>query len=402
MLRKIPFSLFFIFILFAKTLIAQSSVDIYGYVQSSYSFFHNYYTPYAPVGESNYTYNNMGINQLNLFLAKDLGNDFSSFINFEFINNYSSDKGFGSFNISEAYIKWDYRDFLKVKFGMVIPQFNALFEIYNRTPLLPYVVRPKLYDATSGNLVDIFDILPQKALIQVYGSIPVESANLEYALFAGNPPNSLLSSPNNNLLPGYVAYGESANNYISFGGRVGIKTSNLRIGVSASIDKDNRRNFIKDELNGTANLGDLDRYRLGSDFYFKLGKFELSAEYLMTKTKVSSAIQDSLNLWNAEDPYFVGKSFDKTFYYATLLYNISSKLYVYTMYDYLNDDVDPFYFGLDGYYGYHFGGGYYVNESILLKIQYFKNFGRFDTGEPVIPIRNYYENNVAVGVSIIF
>jgi hypothetical protein len=344
----------------------------------------------------------MGINQLNLFFAKDFGDDFSSFINFEFVNNYSSDKGFGSFNLSEAYIKWDYRDFLKLKFGMVIPQFNALFEIYNRTPLLPYVVRPKLYDATSGNLVDIFDILPQKALIQIYGSIPVESTNLEYALFAGNPPNSFLSSPNNNLLPGYVAYGQSAVNYISFGGRIGIRTSNIRLGVSASFDKDNRRNFIKNSLGDSVNLGDLNRYRLGSDLYFKLGNFELSAEYLITKTKVSSDLQDSLDTWNASDPYFIGKSFDKTFYYATLLYNVSSKIFVYIMYDYLNDSVNPYYFGLDGYYGYHLGGGYYLNDNILFKIQYFKNFGRFDTGEAVIPIRNYYENNVAVGVSIIF
>lgn len=402
MLKKISFSLPLLFIFISQTAMAQNTIDIYGYVQSSYLFFHNYYNPFPPSGEANYTYHNMGINQLNLFFAKDFGDDFSSFINFEFVNNYSSDKGFGSFNLSEAYIKWDYRDFLKLKFGMVIPQFNALFEIYNRTPLLPYVVRPKLYDATSGNLVDIFDILPQKALIQIYGSIPVESTNLEYALFAGNPPNSFLSSPNNNLLPGYVAYGQSAVNYISFGGRIGIRTSNIRLGVSASFDKDNRRNFIKNSLGDSVNLGDLNRYRLGSDLYFKLGNFELSAEYLITKTKVSSDLQDSLDTWNASDPYFIGKSFDKTFYYATLLYNVSSKIFVYIMYDYLNDSVNPYYFGLDGYYGYHLGGGYYLNDNILFKIQYFKNFGRFDTGEAVIPIRNYYENNVAVGVSIIF
>jgi len=402
MLKRIPYSLFFIFILLFRSSMAQSSIDIYGYVQSSYSFFHNVWNPYAPPGEDNYTYNNMGINQLNLFVAKDLGNDLSSFINFEFINDYSSDKGFGSFNLSEAYLKWDYRDFLKVKFGMIIPQFNSLFEIYNRTPLLPYLIRPKLYDATSGNLVDIFDILPQKALIQVYGSVPVGAANIEYALFAGNPPNKFLSSPNNDLLPSYVAFGRAAVSYVSVGGRVGIKTSNLRIGVSACFDKDSQRKFIKNSNPDTVNLGDFNRYHIGSDFYLKVGNFELSAEYLKVKTKVSSDVQDSLNVWNAADPYDVGKSFDKTFYYATLLYNISSKLFVYTMYDYLNDDFNPFYFGLDGFYGYHLGGGYYVNDNILLKIQYFKNFARFDTGEAVIPIRDYYENNLAIGVSITF
>ena len=78
------------------------------------------------------------------------------------------------------------------------------------TELLYYLVsKRKLYDATSGNLVDIFDILPQKALLQVYGSIPVNSVNIEYAIFAGNPPNKFMVSPNNNNLlpPGYVASG---------------------------------------------------------------------------------------------------------------------------------------------------------------------------------------------------
>ena len=113
-------------------------------------------------------------------------------------------------------------------------------------------------------------------------------------------------------------------------------------------------------------------------------------------------MQDSLNAWNAADPYDIGNSVDKSFYYATLLYNISSKIFVYTMYDYLNDSTNPSYFGKDGYYGYHFGAGYYVNDNILLKIQYFKNFLKIDSGETDNPIRNYYENNVAIGASIIF
>jgi hypothetical protein len=381
---------------------AQSSIDIYGYVQSSYLFFHNKFDPYPPEGEQNYTYHNMGLNQLNLFFVNDLGENFSGFINFEFINNYSSDKGFGSLNLQEVYLKWDYHDYLKVKFGVVIPQFNAMFEIYNRTPLLPYLIRPKLYDATSGNLVDIFDILPQKALVQIYGSVPIDNSHLEYALFAGNPPNKFISSPQNDLLPGYVAYGESAVKYFSLGGRIGLKTNAFRIGISGSIDKDNRENFVKNEDGDISNLGDLPRYRIGSDFDFKFSNFELSAEYLIVKSKVTPAIQDSLNEWSSLYPYFIGNSFDKTFYYATLLYNFSDRLFTYVMYDYLNDSVDPYYFGLDGYYGYHVGGGYYLNDNIILKAQFTRNFARFDTGEDVIPIRKYSENNIAVGVSLSF
>lgn len=394
--------LFILLLPLLGTTFAQSNIDVYGYAQTSYLFFNNSYDPYPPEGEKNYKYNNMGIGQLNLFFAKDFGDDFSAFINFEFINNYSSDKHFGSFNLQEAYVKWDYRNFLKVKFGMIIPQFNNLFEIYNRTPLLPYLIRPKLYDATGGNLVDIFDILPQKSLLQVNGFIPFNAINLEYAFFLGNPPNKFISSTDNDLLPGYVAFGQSAESYFSYGGRTGLRLGDFRIGVSGSIDKDNRRNFVKNSMEETADLGDLDRYRIGSDLNFKFGNFELSAEYLLVKTSLSSEIQDSLNAWNELDPYFIGNSFDKTFYYATLQYYLSEKLNFYIMYDYLNDKVDPYYFGLDGYYGYHFGGAYFINDSVILKLQYTKNFARYDTGEEVNPIRKYSENNVAAGVSITF
>lgn len=386
----------------SEVLIAQSSIEIYGYAQSSYLLYNNKYDPYPPQGEQNYTYHNMGINQLNLFFNKDFGDNFSSFINLEFINNYSSDKGFGSFNLQEAYIKWDYRDFLKVKFGMIIPQFNSLFEIYNRTPLLPYIIRPKLYDATTGNLVDIFDILPQKALIQIYGVVPIESANIEYALFAGNPPNKFLSSPDNDILPGYVPYGQSGEKFFCYGGRIGLKYGNLKAGVSGNIDVDNRQNFIKNYSGDVVNLGNMDRYRLGVDIYLSMGKFEFSSEFLIAATDVPTDIQDSLNTWNASEPYFIGKSFDKKFFYATLQYNYDEKLFIYVMYDYLNDKLDPFYFGLDGYYGAHIGGGYYINDSIILKLQYNKNFARYDTGENFIPKRDYSENIYAFGASVTF
>jgi hypothetical protein len=389
-------------LLYYSTINAQGGIDIYGYVQSSFLTFHNHFEPYAPVGEDNYTYKNMGIDQLSVFFGKELGDDFSAFVNFEYSNNYSSDKGFGSFNLQEAYLKWDYRDFLKVKFGMVIPQFNSLFEIYNRTPLIPYLIKPKLYNTTAGNLVNIFNILPQKALIQANGSVPVESVNFEYALFMGNPPNSYISSPSNDMLPGYVPYGESAVNFISVGARIGIKTNFLRAGVSASMDKDNGRGFVKNSQGDIANIGDLNRYRLGADFYCKVWNFELNSEYLIVKDKIPSNVQDSLNLWNSLDPYFIGNGLDKKFYYATLQYDFSDKLIGYVMYDFLNDDINPYYFGLDGYYGYHLGAAYYMNDNILLKVQYNKNFGRFDTGEEVIPIRNYFEDVFSLGASYNF
>jgi hypothetical protein len=172
--------------------------------------------------------------------------------------------------------------------------------------------------------------------------------------------------------------------------------------VSASFDQYNGRIFIKDSQGDTADIGDINRARYGADLYYKIWNFELSGEYLIVKNFVPSAIQDSLNLWSSQDPYFIGNSLDKKFYYATLLYNITDNLFCYVMWDYLNDEINPYYFGLDGYYGYHFGGGYNINDNIVLKFQYNKNFSRFDTGEDVFPIRKYYENIFTIGVSFTF
>jgi len=123
---------------------------------------------------------------------------------------------------------------------------------------------------------------------------------------------------------------------------------------------------------------------------------------LKVSSNKSSATDDSLTAWNAADPYFIGKSFDKEFYYATLQYNVTDDLAVYAMYDYLNDSVDPFYFGLDGYYGYHLGAFYSVNEAVVLKFQFTNNHARYDTQEPVNPIRGFEELQFSAGVSYAF
>jgi hypothetical protein len=391
-------------VLLAVPLKAQGPVEVFGYVQTSFTNFHNVWKQGPPDGEDNYRFNYMGVNQMNLFLAKDFGSDLSGRINLEFVNNYSSDKGFGTFNLQEAYLRWDYRDYLKVKFGMVIPQFNALYEIYNKTPLLPYIIRPKLYEANAGNTYDLFDMLPQKALIHINGSIPVNDFVFEYAGYAGNPPNSFIFSPTNPVIsPSYAAYGQSGVSYLTFGGRLGVASDYFRVGVSLTRDKENQRNFVTSSLDGsTANLGDLGRTRFGADAQVTVGSFVLSGEYLVTHTTVPQAEQDSIDVWHAADPYGVGGGFQKKFYYATLLYNVTDQIFVYGMYDYLNDEHNPFFFGMDGYYGYHVGAGYRPNDAVVLKIQGIHNKGRYDVGAEVDPVRDYDEYQLAIGASLTF
>jgi hypothetical protein len=388
---------------------AQSPLDVFGYAQLTYNHFNNYwqYSPPVVTGEADYRFHYMGVNQLNLLFSKEMGGGFSGLINLEFVNNYSSNRGFGSFNLQEAYVRYDYADWLKVKFGMVIPQFLAMYEIYNKTPLLPYITRPRLYEMSQGNLIDFFNILPQKALVHLNGTIPAGPVNMEYSAFVGNPPNSFISSPTNDMIPGYAAYGQSAVDYVTTGGRVGVRSGDFRAGVSVAFDKENLRNFVTnftpqgDPL-GTADLGDRSRTKLGFDLSATVGRFSLTGEYLSVLTDLPGALKDSLSAWNSVNPYFIGKGLNRSFYYVTLLYNVNSELAVYVMRDHLIDEMGTYYFGDNGVTGSHVGAAWTVNESVVLKAQITYNQATYHTLETTNAIRDYWEYNFAVGASVTF
>lgn len=408
------------FLFTASMLTAQEEVQLFGYFQPYYTSFSNKYGPPGPpTGEQNYSYNTLGIGQFNLFLQRKFGDDFNAFVNFEYINNFSSGRGFGDYNIQEAYVRWDLKDYFRLKFGMVIPQFNAMFQIYNRTPLLPYLNRPKLYEATSGNLVDIFDILPQKALLHIDGFVPTSFANFDYAVYISGPTNGFISSPKNDLLPGYVPFGQTSVKYMGIGGRAGFTAGPVKAGFSATTDVENKRHYLADMankyrsymddsvaqvyLNDATNLGDLDRVRIGADLTITFEKITIAAEFLKTSTDVSSANQAFLDQWHAGDSYYIGDSFDKLFYYVSVTYFLNDESYVYGLYDFLDDKADPFYFGTKGYYGIGGGAGYNVNDHMVLKVQYTRNQARYDIQElGPNDQRDFYDYWYSIGTSVSF
>jgi hypothetical protein len=382
---------------------AQGEIEIFGYGQASFNHFENWYNVPIPADfDEEHSYNFMGIAQMNLMLAKQFTPDLSAFVNFEFINDYSSSKGFGTFNLQEAYIRWDHRNYLKVKFGMIIPQFNNLYEIYNRTPLLPYLIRPKVYEANFGNLIDVFDFLPQKALVQINGNIPTGGITFQYALWGGNPPSSLISSSENDLIPGYTAYGQSAVNFLSFGGRVGVINSFLKAGFSITKDTENRRNIVIDWDENTADFGDIDRLRIGADLSLSVGDFRLEGEYLMTRSKTTQEMDDSLDYWYSESPDLIGNNFDKYFYYISAIYSINDDLTAFIMYDAISDNFDSWFFGKEGYKGFHLGVGYSLIDEIVLKVQYNKNTGKYDSGIEDPAVYEYSESYLSLGASFSF
>lgn len=392
-------------ILFFIQISAQEDLNIFGFVQSAFTRYEAKFVPtlndYTPPVKVNF----MGINQLNIMASSSLSENISSYLNLEFTNNYSSSKGFGYFNLQEAFVRWDYRDYFKVKFGMLIPSFNSFYEIYNRFPLFPYIARPKMYETNLENVVNLFDILPQKALMQVYGNLDLtELLKFEYALYFGNPPNSLISSKDNDLLPGYVAYGQSASPYLSHGIRIGFSNLFMKFGVSYNGDRDSKRNFVVyDSLDNPniIDLGEHNRYRLGADFMIKLFSFTLSAEVMSVKTKTPQNILDTLKKWTFINPNYNGRSFDKIAYYVTIQYDYEN-YFAFFMLDFLNDDSNRFYFGILGSKGFNFGIGYNVSERLSIKTQFIHNRGRYNLGLENIPVRNYREYQYQFGLSYTF
>lgn len=405
-------------LLFPVALLAQDNVRFFGYVQPILQTFQSDQDFWDEV-----KYNTAGVSQANFFVSADFANNLSAFVNFELINNFSTDKKWGALNLQEAYLKWYHSNYLTVKFGQVIPQFNALFEIYNRTPLLPYLVRPKLYEATSGNLVDIFDILPQKAIAQVTGYLPLTDAfKLDYAAYLNHSVNKFHSNPNNDLKPYYVAYGQSASPYLGYGGRIGIRHSNFSIGGSATHDMSNQRRFRWTESGDEANLGDIPRMRLGADFSFNYGPVTLTGEVMVNQSKYEDdrtvtftdvydndlektmTLDEFFKYAHGQNKMFIGEGLDKLFYYVTLQYNLTDEIYGFVMYDYLKDEIDPYFFGIEGYKGIALGAGWNVNDNVVLKAQYQFNQALYENTLDYVNYEEteYREHFITLGTSISF
>jgi hypothetical protein len=87
-----------------------------------------------------------------------------------------------------------------------------------------------------------------------------------------------------------------------------------------------------------------------------------------------------------------------------MTYSFSEKFYSFLMFDFIKDDLDAWYFGNNGYYGYHFGCGYYVNENVVLKGQITHNKANYNTGleDPFPAKTDYREMIYAIGVSFSF
>ncbi|MCA9741246.1 MAG: hypothetical protein H6695_02825 [Deferribacteres bacterium] len=279
-----------------------SPIKIFGYFQNSlqqWSAFEN-----LPKR------NSFSLQQLNLFFQKDFDANWSAFVNFEFLNNFSSSRQWGSGNLEEAWLKYRLNMRFNLKLGLLLPIFNDLNEIKNRTPILPYVIRPLAYETSFSEIIPTDLLTPVRAFVQAYGFFPAKEAKLDYAIFLGN-------SPNVNSNPDYGQTGIDTTATFLVGGRFGIRLREFKIGISGTYDKDSIFESFADVFEfPRSDFSKIPKKRLGGDLSFENTKFSFKSEIIKVDMK--------------SDLHELDANLD--FFYGTLGYFATERLFFYGTY----------------------------------------------------------------------
>jgi hypothetical protein len=280
-------------------------LKIFGYFQ----------TEFRQDNDSGSSSNSFLLQQLNLFLQRDLARDWTSFVNFEIVNSFSSFRNWGSFNLEEAWVSYRSSEQFKLKFGLQIPEFNNLNNIKNRTPLLPYIIRPFVYETSFGEFFNLDFMTPQRAYVQLHGAIPSHGLKIDYAGYLGNTPGIRTSQQVENDTHSAPQSGVDTTNGFMVGARTGIRYKGLKAGFSTTHEKTNIFVGIQNLLNGpNANYTHIPLVRLGGDLSYNWKDFTLEAEYIDSKFTRDIA---------------PGLKVEAEFYYVTLGYYVNDYLFVY-------------------------------------------------------------------------
>jgi hypothetical protein len=288
--------------------IEESPVKIFGYFQNSFQ----YWTTF----EDRHQQNSFSLQQLNFFIQKDLGRNWTALVNFEFLNNFSSSHQWGAANLEEAWLRYRLNEKFSIKLGLQIPTFNNLNEINNRTPILPYIIRPLVYETSFGEFFPVEEFIPARAFSQIYGFLPLGQLKLDYAAYVGNSPNisngAIGSEASRNEQTGI----DTTTTFL-VGGRVGIRYGELKLGLSATHERRNDFVSYADTIGRQpSELKETPAIRFGGDLSYGFGDFWFESEFI--KVDINSEIPE------------LGLGLE--FYYATLGYYWTERLFIYGSY----------------------------------------------------------------------
>ena len=356
----------------------ESPIKIFGYFQNSLIHQTNF--------EDEPEQNSFSVQQLNLFFQKDLARNWRAFVNFEFLNNFSSSRQWGAANLEEAWVRYRANQKFNFKLGLLIPIFNNLNEIKNRTPLLPYIIRPIVYETSFSEFIAVEEFTPARAFVQAYGFIPINEAKLDYAFYFGNSPNI-----NNRSDIGQT--GVDSTDTFLIGGRVGIRFGELKIGLSATRENVNGSPSLEHVVAGEPSFSfeEVPRIRLGGDLSYHVGKFFFEAEFITV----------------TYDDDMPDVNIDKKFYYGTLGYHVTEQLFVYGSYWFTKENFTPE-LDIDGLRVVALaikvptiGIAYNLNERITLKGQFAPTDLEFEIPSFQLVQESEF-NNYAIAASIFF
>lgn len=360
--------------------LGQEDLEIFGYFQTHLNYLKETTTlsndDFGLRLEDESERKSFSVQQTNIFLRKELSVQWTAWLNLEFTNSFSSDEGWGTVNLEEAWLRYRHSNKFHLKAGLLIPRFNNLNEVKNRMPYLPYIFRPLIYEASLSEVFRQQDYVPERAYLQTYGELPVTpNWMFDYAVFLGNAEADF----HNNDPAQQIQTGVDTTMVFLVGTRVGLKTTDFKAGVSFTLDKDNL---------ARAGLGEVRRVRIGSDLSFSITRFSFESEIILIRYEDVASARD----------------LDKRFFYATVLYDLDDHLFGYLAYNHVQDDFDPTI--EDGLTAISVGGGYRLVEPILIKAQYVKvlSDGRVPTSETSpIPLALEFDiDTITAGVSIIF
>ena len=285
-----------------------SAINTFGYFQVLFQ--------HAEHTDDLETNNSFSVQQLNLIFQKDFSRRWLAFINFEVLNNFSSSRRWGSFDLDEAWVRYRANRQLILKVGLHVPVFNHLNVIKNQTPLLPYVIRPLVYEESFAEIIEVQEFIPDRAFVQVNGTWPVGKAKLDYAVYLGNSPN--IRSQFDDVREGEDGQtGIDTTITLLAGGRLGLRLGEVRAGVSATHDVTNEFQGVEALFGGSdSRFAGLSRVRLGADFSVHLGPLSFEGEWIQVS-------------YDDDEPDL---NVDKTFFYGTLGLQLTEQVFVYATY----------------------------------------------------------------------
>ena len=321
----------------AAALAESDDLHLFGYSQNSFE--HTYDSA------SSRHANTFRLQQLNVFLQKPLAPAWTSFVSFEMLNSYSSFRRWGAFNLDEAWVKFRSSKELNLKFGLQIPVFNNLNEIKNRTPLLPYIVRPFVYETAFQEIVGLEWYVPERAFVSAYGFFPRGSSKWDYAVYLGNSPNIADN-------PAVDQTGSDTTATFLIGTRIGLRRGNTKVGISLTRDRTSRLQPAAEELGFSASdLEEVRRLRIGGDFSAHLGDVAIEAEGIAVRF----------------DHDVTGFESRLNFYYATVSYRFTEPLLAFVSYWYADTELSGS--GTEELSIPNVGAAYHLSDRIVLKAQ---------------------------------